>query len=68
MERMKVFMLMAGLTALLVVLGGAVGGQQGMILFFAFAALMNFGMYWVRPQREARGRLLHCRYPATRQP
>jgi heat shock protein HtpX len=39
-------MLMAGLTALLVVLGGAIGGTQGMILFFAFAAIMNFGMYW----------------------
>jgi heat shock protein HtpX len=47
MGRVKVFMLMAGLTALLVVLGGAVGGQQGMIIFFALAALMNFGMYWV---------------------
>jgi heat shock protein HtpX len=46
MERMKVFMLMAGLTALLVVIGGAIGGQQGMIVFFAFAAIMNFGMYW----------------------
>jgi heat shock protein HtpX len=46
MERVKVFMLMAGLTALLVVLGGAIGGTQGMILFFAFAAIMNFGMYW----------------------
>jgi heat shock protein HtpX len=46
MQRMKVFMLMAGLTALLVVLGGAIGGQQGMIVFFVFAALMNFGMYW----------------------
>ena len=46
MERMKVFLLMAGMTALLVVLGGAVGGQQGMIIFFALAALMNFGMYW----------------------
>ena len=46
MERMKVFMLMAGLTALLVVLGGAIGGQQGMIFFFVLAALMNFGMYW----------------------
>jgi heat shock protein HtpX len=46
MERMKVFLLMAGLTALLVVLGGAVGGQQGMILFFVLAAVMNFGMYW----------------------
>jgi heat shock protein HtpX len=46
MERVKVFMLMAGLTALLVVIGGAIGGSQGMILFFAFAAIMNFGMYW----------------------
>jgi heat shock protein HtpX len=46
MQMMKVFMLMAGLTALFVVLGGAVGGQQGMIVFFAFAAIMNFGMYW----------------------
>jgi heat shock protein HtpX len=46
METMKVFMLMAGLTALLVVLGGAVGGQQGMMVFFVLAAVMNFGMYW----------------------
>jgi heat shock protein HtpX len=46
MDRVKVFMLMAGLTALLVVLGGAIGGQQGMMVFFVFAALMNFGMYW----------------------
>jgi hypothetical protein len=38
MERAKVFMLMAGLTALLVVLGGAIGGQQFMWIFFAFAA------------------------------
>jgi heat shock protein HtpX len=46
MDRVKVFMLMAGLTALLVVLGGAIGGQQGMLLFFVLAAIMNFGMYW----------------------
>jgi heat shock protein HtpX len=46
MERVKVFMLMAGLTALLVVLGGVIGGQQGMLIFFVFAAIMNFGMYW----------------------
>jgi heat shock protein HtpX len=46
MQRLKVFLLMAGLTALLVVLGGYFGGQQGAILFFALAALMNFGMYW----------------------
>ena len=46
MERMKVFMMMAGLTALLVVIGGAVGGQSGATIFFVMAALMNFGMYW----------------------
>ena len=46
MERMKVFMMMAGLTALLVVIGGAVGGPDGMTIFFVMAALMNFGMYW----------------------
>lgn len=47
MERVKVFMLMAGLTALMVVLGGVlVGGTDGMMLFFVIAALMNFGMYW----------------------
>jgi heat shock protein HtpX len=43
---MKVFMLMAGLTALLVVIGGAIGGQSGATIFFVMAALMNFGMYW----------------------
>jgi heat shock protein HtpX len=46
MERVKVFMLMAGMTALLVVIGGAVGGQSGMMLFVVLAALMNVGMYW----------------------
>jgi heat shock protein HtpX len=39
-------MLMAGLTALLVVIGNFVGGSNGMVLFFIMAALMNFGMYW----------------------
>ena len=46
MERVKVFALMAGLTALLVVIGGAIGGQSGAAIFFVMAALMNFGMYW----------------------
>jgi heat shock protein HtpX len=46
MESMRVFMLMAGLTALLVVLGGSFFGQQGAILFFVIAAVLNFGMYW----------------------
>jgi heat shock protein HtpX len=46
MERMKVFLLMAGLTGLLAAFGGAVGGQSGAMMFFVFAAVMNFGMYW----------------------
>lgn len=46
MQRTKIFVMMAGLTALLVVLGGFIGGRGGAIFFFAFAALMNFGMYW----------------------
>ncbi|HEX6557852.1 MAG TPA: zinc metalloprotease HtpX [Longimicrobiales bacterium] len=43
---MKVFLLMGGLTALLVVIGDLVGGTSGMMLFFVMAALMNFAMYW----------------------
>ena len=46
MERMKVFMLMAGLTALLVVIGGAINGSSGAAMFFIIAAVMNFVMYW----------------------
>lgn len=46
MQQLKVFILMAGLTALLVVLGGYFGGQQGAVLFFVIAAVMNFGMFW----------------------
>lgn len=46
MARIKVFLLMAGLTALLVVLGGYFGGTSGAIVFFGLAAAMNFAMYW----------------------
>ena len=46
MNNLKVFVLMAGLTALFVGIGGAVGGQSGMVMAFLFAAVMNFIMYW----------------------
>src|SRR5688572_214987 len=39
-------MLMAGLTALLVVIGGAINGANGAAIFFVMAAVMNFVMYW----------------------
>jgi heat shock protein HtpX len=46
MQLTKVFVMMAGLTALLAAFGGYFGGQGGAILVFILAAAMNFGMYW----------------------
>ena len=37
---------MAVLTVLLVLIGGAIGGETGLIFAFAFAAVLNFGSYW----------------------
>jgi heat shock protein HtpX len=37
---------MVGLTALLVFAGGYFGGQQGMIMAFMFASVMNLFTYW----------------------
>ena len=47
MNNIKVFGLMALLTGLVVALGGAVGGQSGMVLAFVMAAVMNVGMFWL---------------------
>jgi heat shock protein HtpX len=38
--------LLAALTVLVVLIGGALGGQQGMLLAFVLAMAMNFGSYW----------------------
>jgi heat shock protein HtpX len=46
MNSIKTVMLMALMTALLVYIGGAFGGQTGMIMAFLFAIVMNFGTYW----------------------
>jgi Zn-dependent protease with chaperone function len=43
---LKTTALLAALTALLVVIGGALGGQGGMLLFFGIAVIMNLGAYW----------------------
>jgi heat shock protein HtpX len=37
---------MVGLTVLLVLIGGAFGGRQGMIMAFMFASVMNMISYW----------------------
>ena len=42
----KTALLLAVLTAMLVLIGGAVGGRQGMLVAFVFALFMNFFSYW----------------------
>jgi heat shock protein HtpX len=42
----KTGLLLAVLTAMLVLAGGAIGGQQGMLVAFVFALAMNFFSYW----------------------
>jgi heat shock protein HtpX len=46
MNTLKTTVLLAALTALLVVIGKAIGGTQGMVVAFAFALLMNAATYW----------------------
>ncbi|HUF26513.1 MAG TPA: M48 family metalloprotease [Gemmatimonadaceae bacterium] len=46
MNNLKVFVLIAGLTALLVAIGGAFAGPEGAMIMLLFAGAMNFFMYW----------------------
>ncbi len=46
MNIMKTTLLMAALTVLLVLVGGFIGGNNGMMFAFVFALVMNFGSYW----------------------
>lgn len=46
MQQAKVFLLMAGLTAFVGVVGGWLGGQGGAIIAFGIAIVMNLSMYW----------------------
>ncbi len=42
----KTGLLLAVLTAMLVMIGGAMGGRQGMLVAFVLAVVMNFASYW----------------------
>src|SRR5881409_206200 len=42
----KTAILLAVLTAMLILIGGAIGGRQGMMMAFIFAIAMNFFSYW----------------------
>ena len=50
MSNLKVFVLMAGLTALLAALGQAIGGQSGFVMALAIAGVMNFVAYFASAQ------------------
>jgi heat shock protein HtpX len=42
----KTFLLMAGMTALLMLIGELVGGQSGMMIALVMAGVMNLGSWW----------------------
>jgi len=46
MNTVKTIGLMVGLMVLLVFVGGALGGRNGMVLFFGIGMVMNFVSYW----------------------
>ncbi len=46
MNQLKTVLLLGTLTGLLIVIGGALGGENGMIIAFAIAVAMNFFSYW----------------------
>jgi heat shock protein HtpX len=45
-NQLKTTVLLAALTVLIVLIGRMFGGNQGMMIAFVFAIVMNFGSYW----------------------
>jgi len=46
MNTVKTALLLGVLTGLLMLIGGFIGGRQGVMIAFVFAMIMNFGSYW----------------------
>jgi heat shock protein HtpX len=46
MNTIRTTLLLGALTGLLMLIGGYFGGRQGVVIAFAFAAIMNFVSYW----------------------
>lgn len=46
MNTLKTLLFLTILTVLLIIVGGLVGGRNGMVVALVFAAIMNFGSYW----------------------
>ena len=45
-SQLKTLLLMAGLSAVLIVMGSALGGRQGIVIALVFAVIMNIGSFW----------------------
>ncbi|WP_319778002.1 zinc metalloprotease HtpX [Maridesulfovibrio sp.] len=45
-SQIKTFFLLAALTAIILFLGGLMGGRTGLVIAFGFAIFMNVGSYW----------------------
>jgi heat shock protein HtpX len=45
-NQLKTTVLLASLTVLIVLIGRVFGGNQGMLIAFIFALIVNFGSYW----------------------
>jgi len=46
MNTLKSLILLVVLSAILMWIGGAIGGKQGLVIAFGFAMVMNFASYW----------------------
>ena len=46
MKTLKTFFLMGIMTFILMIIGNAVGGRQGMLMALIMAGMMNFISYW----------------------
>lgn len=43
---LKTTLLLGALTGIIILIGGALGGSNGIMIAFVIAAIMNFGSYW----------------------
>src|SRR6185295_13492786 len=46
MNTLRTLVLMGLLTALMVAIGGIIGGKSGLLMAFVFALVTNFASYW----------------------
>ena len=51
-SQLKTLLLMAGLSAVLIVMGSALGGRQGIVIALVLAVIMNIGSFWFSDKIE----------------